>query len=328
MAAKVYGNKSHVAFAEETTWGTAVTPPTNFIELMEAESFTQTRERVFPPTGNTRSIYHEVAGMKTATGGFKTMLTYNGDELLLLKHVMGSVSTGSVNADGQYTHTLSFAEALPVGLTFYANRNSAVYGKEFQYPGYMLNKCTISQPIGQPASISFEGTGSGAMTEVTATSPTFPAIELATWNHLATSVGTFTLNGATVPCDNLTINIENTLSGVQVLTQNTLADQKADGERIVTMTFDTYIVASDPVYALFTGDTEFATVVKWRGALIAGTSYAEFGVTASQCKITEHPGPQGGAGGVIKGSVTIRCKASAALNNELSIVIKNENSAL
>jgi hypothetical protein len=327
MAAKVYGNKSHIAFVEESTWGTPVTPPTKFVEITEAESFNWTREKKFIPTGNTRSVRHQVNGKTNLTGGFKTFLDYKGDQNLLFKHALGSNSTSAANGDGQYTHTVSLAEALPVGLTIYANRNSAVYGEEFQYPGCMVQKVTITQAVAEPAYVQFDFVGEGTQDEVTATATSFPAIEIADWNDLI--AGTLTLNGSAVPMSNLEWSLENTLADdVYTLSAVSRADLKPDGERIVMASFDTFIEATDPVYALFTGDTEFATVITWKGPLIAGTSYNEFTINMARCRITDFGGFNGGTGGPIQGKVTIRAYANSSLNNECTVVIKNADSSL
>lgn len=326
MAAKVYG-KGWIAWAEEVTWNTAVNPPTRFAEIVGASSFKMNREKKFILTGNTRSVQHQVDGKLDTSGGFPTFLTYDGDELNLIKHAMGSVSSSTVS-DSAYTHTFSLGESLPVGLTFDVNVDPTVYGKSFQYPGCLISKMMIEQALGDVAKISFETVGSGDMNEVDDTAASFPTITIADWNGLA-SPGVLTLNSVTVPCDNLTITLENTLAtDVYTMTSNQRADLKPDGERIVTYTFDTFIEASDPVYALFTGNTEFAVAVTWKGALIGATSRYSFAVSSAKAKVTEHAGINGGAAGPIKGQVTIRGYASASLNDELSIVVINGDSAI
>jgi hypothetical protein len=328
MAAKVYGNKSRVAFVPEVTWGTAVTPPTSFVEIVAPESARFVRPKTFIPTGNTRSVRHQVNGKQDTPIGFQTYLSYTGDDLLLLKHLLGSLSTGAANGDGQYTHTISLAETLPPGLTMYFDRNSAVYGKEHQYPGVVLNKFTIEQALSDVARITYEGMGDGRENEVNATASSFPTLLLADWLDLA-SPGVLTLNGAAVPCDNISISFEQAMAAdVYIMTQAYRADLKADGERTVTLSFDVFIEATDPLYVLWKADTEFAAVATWSGPVIAGSSYNSFSVSCPKVQITDFQGFNGGAGGPIKGKVTMRAYASASLNDEISIIVKNANATL
>lgn len=322
-----YGNKGWIAFAPETTYKTPVTA-SKFLEI-QSEGIKYSEDHEFQDTQNTRTVQHNHAGVRKVGGPFSGLMSYSGPLASLIKHAMGSVVTGTVNADGQYTHTISLAEALPTGLTFEAARDAALYGKSFQYPGCKIKKFGIKQEVAKNATFDFDIAGCGTENEITVTTPTFPTLKLMHWLHLLTGTGVITLNGAAIPANSIDFSIENPLAeDGHTLQSQVLHDLEASGSRKVMCNFNTFVEASDPAYALFKAKTSFATVITWKGPLIAGSSYYEFSISMPYCIATARDGINNGGSGRLTGPVSIQAIGNATLNNEVTITIKNADAAI
>jgi hypothetical protein len=81
-------------------------------------------------TLNHISQQHAVKSKVNVTGGMRIYpRTFDGDNLsgceILLKHAFGSVTSAG---GGPYVHTFALARALPTGLSFTVNRDSASIG--------------------------------------------------------------------------------------------------------------------------------------------------------------------------------------------------------
>lgn len=321
-----YGDRSHVAFAPEVTYGTPVTA-TKFLEI-QSESVKYTEEQEFLETLNTRSIQHTHAGKRSVAGAFAGLFSYSGPLATLIKHALGSASSGAANGDGQVTHTISCAEAQLTGLTLEVARDPSLYTKSFQYPGCKVKKFALKQEIGKALMFECEIMGKGTETEITLTTPTFPTVKLAHWLHLASGTGTLTLDGAAVPARSIEFSLENPMAeDAYTLQSQTRHELVASGARKVMLAVNTFIEASDPAYALFKNKTNFATVLTWKGPVIAGSSYYELSISLPYCIATAKDFNVGGAG-PIEGPITIQAIANATLNNEVTITLKNIDSAI
>jgi hypothetical protein len=264
-----------------------------------------------------------VEGKRSTSGSIEIEGVYQGMEELI-KAVMGSGSTGSVNGDGQYTHTFALAESLPVGYTLQVNKDASGGGTGMIYPGVQFNKMTLSQAIGEYLKVSFEGMGNGVETSgSTMTSPTYAAFKGIKWG----AVSALTLNSVTVPCRNIEISIENAMADdVYKLGSQTRQELKANGARNVTGKVECYFDGLTQ-YALATAGTEFAAVFTWTGPVIAGSSYYELSVSMPKCRATIDT-PKVGGPGPITLNLAFQAIQNSAVNDEIVITLKNIKSAI
>jgi hypothetical protein len=197
-----FGFKTSLGFATEITYGTYVAAA-KFLEITE-ESIERKAQRISKPFLGTASQKASVPGKVSVGGGIKTMFAINGSERLLY-HAMG---TDATTGAGPYTHAYALAAALPVGLSFHIDRDSATVGgsSAFRYTGCQIKKMMFSQKeedflmmdldiIGQQ--------GANGAAEA-ATYPTFAGFD---WTQF-----TLTVAGSAMTVKGFEISLENDLA--------------------------------------------------------------------------------------------------------------------
>lgn len=322
---KAYGNNAHVGVAIETTYGTPVTTATDFLEI-QSEGWGLTEELAYSSTLNTRSMRLPVEGKRSTAGSIEIEAVYQGMEEYI-GAIMGaaSVTTGTVNADGQYTHTFALKESSPVGYTLQVNRDASGSGSGFIYPGVQFNKATFAQAMGEYMKATFEGTGNGVETSgSTMTATSFASFKGIKWGDLLTC----TINGvADIAARNIELSIENPLADdVYKLGTKTRQELKFNGARSITGKMELYFDGLTQ-YALGTAGTEFAMTLAWRGPLIAGSSYYEISFTMPKCRATIDA-PKVSGSGPIPLNFAWQAVQSAAANDELVVVVKNTKATM
>lgn len=203
-----FGQNCWIGTAEEVTYGTPVNPPTKFLEVLE-ESIMGKQSVISKPSLRSVSQKNRVKGKKSVEGSFSFQMMYEGAERIL-KHAMGSVSTG-MPTGGYYTHTFALAQTLPTGLTIYVNRDGANIGANsaFQYEGCQIAKLTFKQSIEDFLTVEAEIVGED-WTNVAVVSPTFPTFIGVDWAHTLyyqLAVGTTSLK-----CEDFELTLDNGLA--------------------------------------------------------------------------------------------------------------------
>jgi hypothetical protein len=178
-----FGYGSWVGFGVESTWGTAVTR-TKFYEF-DSESMQFDMGYIDKPSVRGVSAFRVVKKKKDVSGAIDFAVPYSNMELLF-KHALG---TNNTTGAGPYTHAITLAQALPVGLSLEVNRDAANVGagSSWLYEGCQIDAMTLShEPEGfLMASCEFVGEDSS---NVTVSTPTFGTFDGISWDELAVTV--------------------------------------------------------------------------------------------------------------------------------------------
>ena len=263
-----FGVGACIGFAEESIYGTALTP-TNWTEI-ESESIQATRGAVLRPTLRTRSTRYYQKKKYDTSGSFTAPVCYRGNIDLLFKHALGSVATGAANGDSAYVHTFTCADAIPVGLTLEVHRDPTAATKAFQFPGCQIGKLTLKQEAEAPLMAEIEVTGNGTRSQITATTESYPTVTSIDWDDFA-----LTMNGTAVTPRTFEVTVTNPLAddryNLGTVTRKGLGPS---GPREVTGTVELEFDGLTQV-GYFENLTEANLLATWTGPTAAGsTAYA------------------------------------------------------
>lgn len=175
---QAYGHRFFCGTAEQVAYGTAVTPATQFNEVMRF-GVKETQKKLPKSTLRYVGQARSVAGKKDVGGPIAIPLLWTGTERWL-KHAFGTVnSSGPVSSN--YTHTFTGADALPAGLTVYGNHDADNIGgsSAYQFKDCQINKFTLKQAIEDWLMMEVELIGSSRtlVAKPTATFPTFDPVD-------------------------------------------------------------------------------------------------------------------------------------------------------
>ena len=174
-----FGRNSHVAWTEEPGWGTPVTPPTKWGELISAApGMIYTREPrpvlrgLDPREGNLYDVKEGAEPTFALEGNYEGMLR-------LLEHVFGDSSASSSNpdVDTRWEHLFTAKDTIMTGkgLSLYLNTDTDPGGnEEIQIAGVKLNTMRLSGDPTRNLQIEFAGAGKASV-DVATTTPVFPA---------------------------------------------------------------------------------------------------------------------------------------------------------
>lgn len=164
------GSGAFFGWAQQVAYGTAVTPPTKWVEC-ESINVGDERKLIHKTMLGSVSRKNVVRGKHDPTLSVKFPLLWEGAEQLI-KHAMGSVNTTGTNP---YTHAFSLAAALPVGLTCYADiDDDNISGDHVQQLiGAKIDKLTLTQEMDGTLDAEIEFIGR-EWVDVAKTSPTIP----------------------------------------------------------------------------------------------------------------------------------------------------------
>ena len=172
-----FGRNSHVAWVEEPVWGTAVTPPTKWGELISATpGLIFTRE----PRPVLRGLDSREGNLYDAKEGaeptFSLEANYEG-MTRLFEHVFGdaSAASSSPDVDTRFEHVYTPQETIMAGkgLSLYFNTDLGG-NEEIQIAGVKLNTMRLSGDPTRNLQIEFAGAGKASV-DVATTTPVFPA---------------------------------------------------------------------------------------------------------------------------------------------------------
>lgn len=312
-----FGTNAWLGFAEETTFGTAVSP-TKFIEIA-SEKFGLKQSWNSKPTLRNASQFQKVRSKKSVEGGFKANFGFSGFERLL-KHAMGGLVTTGV---GPYTQTFSLATVLPTGLTFHVNRDSASLGATtaFQYAGCQIEKLSLKQGVEDILQFECDIVGTD-MTNVSVATPTFPTFEQADWELV--NSGALAWHGIAAPMLEFEIMIENNLAKDRYkLAQRTRLGLGRNGPRKVSGKFKIEL-ADLNIYADYKNLAGPQTLVFAYDNLGSGTASRTMTITVNA--VLQGDDPNVSDAGPVTATFNFEGFATSAGNDELSIVLVNNTS--
>ena len=313
MASIYHGRGATLGIAEETTWGTAVAA-TNFRPLISS-SLLRTIEKVPRPTlrtgaaGAMRRAHFVQAD--NAGGSFQVECDYNAIGMLC-KHLMGTVVDSAGPAP--FTHTYTFANTLPTGLTIENIRGT---GTAEIFEGCKINTGTFAVSAGGvmtfDAAVIAETYGSPPRAASTSTI-TFDSTDAPV---LHSHAGQLSFNSVNYDVIDMSLVVNNSLATRQKLgSAATLEPLRSDFQSVemsVTVEVD------DVLYAAYIDDTESDAVITFT----SGSDVFKF--TLHNAYLSETSDPVTDANIVRQSLVLVG--QSDGTDEGLEIVITNANAS-
>lgn len=318
------GRDSSIGWVEEVAWGTAVTPPTKFAELV-SEGAKAIRLRTPRPVvrdldAREGNLYDEKFG---ASGNFIIEGNYEG-MLRLLEHVFGSVATvGDTPEVGAHEHTFNLVAGslMPAqGLTIYKNAGIGA-SAEMRYFGSKIRSMKFSFDPTRNMQVDVDFVAKD-VDQVSENSPTFPDIA----NYIAGHQTTVEFDDVTTEVDSLELTIDNGLDDDKRILGSKQIDEpdRGDSKRVVsgTLTKD----ATNVDFTKYEAGTLFKLEVICAGPIITGAAAFAFNLTALKCEVMDDPiaitGP-----GVLKATMPFRVLKPTS-GNMLSLLNRNSEAAV
>ena len=301
-----FGRNSHVGWVEEPAWGTAVTPPTKFAELISASpNLIYQRE----PRPVLRGLDPREGNFYDAKQGgeptFAVEANYEG-LLRLFEHLFGDASgaTSNPDVDTRYEHLFTLKDTIMSGkgLSLYVNTDVDPGGnEEIQLAGFKINSLRMSGDPTRNLQLEFSG-AIKASVDVTASTPTFPGITKYVAGHqlvceiddVARAINSYELN-----IDN-GLDIDKRIHG----SKNIGEPIRGDGNPARTVSGT---ISMDAVLADLTklrAGTLFKLEFLHTGAVLEADFY-RFDVVMAKCLITDTPYSVSGPG-VMKTTLPFR----------------------
>lgn len=312
-----FGHQAFLGWAQESTYGTPVHPPTKFVEIETESLKAERRFNVRPLLGHV-SQRRTVKSKMNVSGSFKADFVWEGLEQIL-KHALGSVLTTGA---GPYTHTYSLSTTLPVGLSFFVNRDAGAIGgsSAFQYSGCKIGKMTLVQEMEMPLTIECEvlGRDRANVAAVAAVFPTYDAPDYAQMTVKAINPAGANFD---LPIKSLTLSVDNALHDDQYrLGEYRRAGIGRGAQRQVTLEAEAEF-ESLTAYAYFrdlvTSDLRFV----W----VSGTK----SLTITLPKVTfDGEDPAAGDAGPFMLKLSTTALANASDGDELGFVLVNGTSSV
>lgn len=274
---------AQLGFAEESTYGTSVTP--NKFTEFNSESITATYGRIESDGLRPGRLYRSDSRFTTyvegASGDIELEVGSKGFGIWL-KHMLGSISTG-VLTDSTYTHTAVPGDLKGKSLTVQVGRpfydESAV--QPFTYLGGKITEWELSNSNDSNLMCAL---GMDFADEVTATalaSATYPTgIETFSWVGGSVTIGgtAFDVTEASVSGSN-NLNTDRRYLRNNTRKKEPIGDDYRGGEFSLTADFDSLTQRARVASATAAGAMA-AVVLRWEGKTLAGaTTYPSLTVT-------------------------------------------------
>ena len=308
-----FGRNSFVGWVEEPAYGTPVTPPTQFGEIV-SEGLRTIRERVPRPVHRSLDVgegdlYDAKFG---ADGPFVIELNYEG-QLRLLEHLFGAGATANEEPAIRDAHTFTLTDLLLTGkgLTIYKNIDL----DEHQYKG-----CKITQ-----AKFVFSSTGNGQIEltlvgqdGVSVAGSTFVAPDKSL--YVAGHQIVVELDDAARSVDAVELTINNALDEDKRVLGSKSIDEpvRGDSKREITGIVTVDALASD--WTGFRDGTLFKLEVLHTGPVLGAGNY-RWEMIALKCLATEDPMRMPGPG-ILKAEIAFRVE-KPTVGEMLSVVVAN-----
>lgn len=266
--------------------GTAGVAPTMVpFELMD-ESLELKQDKTPKPVLGTTSNTHSVNSKASVEGGLKVQGQFNNFERLLLNTFGAQATALHAGESAVWDHTFTRANALPAGLTVLVDRDSVNTGMQFQYPGCMVDKFTLTQNVEDMAEFNFDLVGQGQENIVyPVAKPSAHAFNQIDYT-MATSV---TLGGVSLEAKSVEITVENTLDKDRYKLGSNLRKNIQRGGVVkvtgkITLEFESFAQV-----LLFEQYAQFQVIATWTGPLVSGSAVPtpfSLTVTMNNCALS------------------------------------------
>lgn len=309
------GRGSHIGLAEESTYGTSVSP-TDFIEVRSIGLGLELPRNYFDEHLTSRTVQGYITENQDTSGSIEMYGMYEGLELLF-KHALGSVSSSQVGSTSAYEHTFSLSESLPTGLTVYALKGS----QAFEYPGCKVATLTLSQEAGQPLMVSAELIGNGVETKVSTETPTYPS-----WLPIHFGqISTLDINNSEAKVQSFELVITNPFADdiytLATSDQGTREDIIENGKREIMCNMSVY-ADGYTLYDLYRDSTEHPVDITYTGSEADGGEDYKLSISLPNV-IAEGEAPNPEDMGPISHNFNVRALKNSSNSDELEIKLTN-----
>lgn len=295
------GRNAHFGWVQESTWGTPVTPPTKFAEIV-TENLRGLRQSDPVPRirtidvreGSTYDAKDGAAGPVGLEVNFEGMLR-------LFEHAFGAVVTANPDPGTRWTHTFSLAsgELMPgKGLTLYKWADVGA-GYSMQVAGAKVRSLKLSVEPRRNVLAEFDFVGKD-FAFVAETAPTMPSLSRYSAGHQVT----VEIDDAVRKVDRLELTINESIDDdKRVLGQKTIDEPvRSDTLREVSGLIEMDAASAD--WDKLRARTLFKLEALCQGAVL-GTGFYRFDLTALKCLVLEDPVQVTGPG-IVKSRVPFR----------------------
>jgi hypothetical protein len=312
MAGPRSGLNAQLGFAEETTWGTGVTP-TLFVPLVN-ESINQQIDRL-----ESKAIIAGARAIRSQqwTPGNQYVKGSVGLELndrttsMLFKHMFGTVVTSGA---GPYTHTFTPGDLKNLGLTLQIGRpdNSGTV-QPFTYAGTKIGKWQLGLKADEIATLGLDIV---AKSETTATALA-SASYAASISPLSFVGASLNIAGSAYKVNNVTLSGDNKLDDKRIFIGQTTVDEPLEVDlREYVGTIDSEFVDLT-AYNRFVAGTEAALVL----SLAKGTSTVT--ITCNVRFDGNTPNVAGGA--ILRQPLPYKCVGATTDASAITAVLVNSD---
>ena len=309
MAEIYHGRGAVIGLGEESTRGTAVSR-TNWRPLISTD-LTRTIEKVPRPSlrvgaaGAMRRAFYVQQDL--AGGAFSLECTYENVGLLI-KHIMGTVAT---TGSGPYTHTYTFADDVPTGLTIENVRGT---GTSEVFEGCRVNTATLAVSAGGVMTMDCEVIAETSAARGSAGSASFGSGDTPVLHSHAT---TLSFNGATYDLIDMSLTVNNALAVRQHLGSAVTAKPLRSDFQSIEMSVT--VEVEDQLYADFISDVESNATLSFVNG------FREFNVELHNAYLSAASDPISDAN-VVRQSLTFIAQSDGT-NEGLKLTVKNDNSS-
>jgi hypothetical protein len=282
-----FGYNTFIAWVAETVWGTAVTPPTRFAEIVtESLRIIRRREMRQPIRGLDPvegGLYDALNG---GVGGVVMELNYGGF-LRAMEHLLGdsSISTTVLEAVISWTHSGTLKDTVMAGegLTLYKNVDLDGGTPTMQFAGYKINQMRFAMQPDRNTQVEMIGVAKDEV-DVATPAATYPVLA----NYVAGHQTILKLDDTEREFDTAELLVDNGLVlEKRVMGSKTIAEPKRGASRrAITGRITMDAVAAD--LAKFKAGTLLKLELLSTGPVLGANNFRN-DFTMPKCLIEEDP---------------------------------------
>ena len=315
MAAFSTSFGSWAGFVAESTYGTAVSPRTNFMRLVSGNLARRVVNRPTDDLGDAGSTsrnrkYHFLE-RDDAGGNLTVDMAYDDSTIFLLKHALGAVSTSGA---GPYVHTLSLSSPGQTGFT--CEQALGDSGKSEVFEGCVINKATISCAFGEEMKLSLDVIAETSQGHVSSASPTYNTTFHPILHH---HIGTLSLASLTLTLVSFEVSITRNKERRNLLGS---ANTAQPSERFLDVE-GTFVIEYSPTANL---QAAYLATTQGDGAFTVTDGTRSMVVNLQNLFIQNIDQPLQTGAGLIRQSCQFRCESDGT-DQGITLVFTNANSS-
>lgn len=299
------GLSAQIGVAEESTYGTIVTPSRFYEPRSEGLKMEQERIESDALRSGTRVLRSDrwAVGKKTVEGDIELDLLTKGAGLLF-KHMFGGIASSQPDAVGAPTvwkHSFTPGD-FPVGLTVQVGRpdNSGTV-RPFTYSGCRVSEWELSASVDEIAKLSVSLLGQNEDTATALATASYPSgAALFTFTH-----ATLTVGGTAVDVKDVTLTGSNGLADERYFCGSVLRKTPLEADRRTYEGECTAEFGDLTLYNRFVSGSEAALVLLFEGATISGAFKYQVKITANVR--TDGSTPNASGPEVLEQPVSFKC---------------------